>query len=88
MDFFFIKFFFFVLKKENSLKYMKGETITCNKISLQFYDQSTKKNGFFSIFDKDLRKVGTLVLFDQNKNSKSAQLRKGIKLRVFTFYVG
>lgn len=59
---------------------MIGETITCNKISLQFYDQSSKKNGFFSIVDKDSKKVvGTLALFDQNNNLKSAQLRnKGI----------
>lgn len=50
---------------------MNGEKINCNKLSVQFLNPSMKKNGFYYIYNRDEKKIGVLVLFDQNLISKS-----------------
>lgn len=58
---------------------MNGEKLNCNKVSLQFFNPLEKKNGFYYIYNRDEKKIGVIVLFDENQNSKYAQLNyKGI----------
>lgn len=66
-----------------------GENINCNKISLQFFNPLRKKNGYYYIYNRDEKKVGVLVLYDQNENSKSARLiHKGINIGYIIYFCG
>lgn len=48
-----------------------------------------KKNGFYYIYNRDEKKVGALVFFDENENSKSAQLiYKGINIGYIIYFCG